>query len=209
MYRPAAYVDDDAASLHAIIRDRSFATIAASIDGQIHFAYAPVVLDASAGPRGGIRFHLAKANPLASLDASPVRLSFLGPDTYVSPDWYASEGLVPTWNYVAIEAAGVAQRMDGQQLRALLVDLSASQEERLKPKKPWTLDKVPAAKLDGLLNAIVGFSVVLETLEGKFKLSQDKRKVDFDGVVEGLEASGDHRSREVAAAMRKAPRLGE
>lgn len=199
MYRPAAYVQDDLAILHDIIRERSFATIAAVANGVLHFAYAPVVLDEYPGSRGVVRFHLARANPLATLNDAPVRLSFLGPDSYVSPDWYETKGLVPTWNYIAIEAAGQMKRLDESGLRQLLVDLSAAEEEKLRPKQPWTIDKIPPEKLAGLLNVIVGFSVVLETLEGKFKLSQDKRREDFEGVVSHLEELGD---RAMPVAMR-------
>ena len=202
MYRPGSYVRDDVKVLHEIIRGRSFCLVAAVIDGASQFAYAPVVVDED-GARGTVRFHLARANPLANLDGVKVRLSFLGPDAYISPDWYKTEGLVPTWNYIAVEGAGIMRQLDNTQLRQLLVDLSADQEERLHPKKPWTIDKVPAQRMGALLAAIVGFSVAFESLEGKFKLSQDKKPEDFDGAVRALEASDDADARAVAAAMRK------
>ena len=202
MYRPGPYVQDDVKVLHDVIRGRRFCLVAAAIGGEPQFAYAPVVVDPD-GPHGRVRFHLARANPLARLDGAKVRLSFLGPDAYVSPDWYKSEGLVPTWNYIAVEGTGVARRLDQTALRQLLVDLSAVHEERLRPKKPWTIDKVPEAKMDTLLNAIVGFSVSFETLEGKFKLSQDKKREDFDGVIDALETSRDAGAQAVAAAMKR------
>lgn len=202
MYRPRPYIQDDIKALHAIIRGRSFGLVAAVIDGTPQFAYAPVVIEDD-GSRGTVRFHLARANPLAQLNNVKVRLSVLGPDTYVSPDWYKTEGLVPTWNYIAVEGAGVMRQLDQPALRQLLVDLSADQEERLRPKKPWTIDKVPEQRMGALLAAIVGFSVAFETLEGKFKLSQDKKPEDFDGVVRMLEASDDAGARAVATAMRK------
>jgi len=202
MYRPGPYVEDDVAILHPIIRERGFAVVAATMGGEVQFAYAPVVLD-SDGPRGRVRFHLARANPLSKLDGAKVRLSFLGPDAYVSPDWYVSEGLVPTWNYIAIEGSGTAHQLDKAALLELLVDLSAAHEERLRPKEPWRIEKVPAVKLEGLLNAIVGFSVDLDTLEGKFKLSQDKKIEDFEAVATTLETSHEPSDRAVATAMRR------
>jgi transcriptional regulator len=203
MYRPGPYVEDDVKVLHDIIRERSFCLVAAAIDGEPQFAYAPVVVDDD-GARGRVRYHLARANPLAKLDGAKVRLSFLGPDTYVSPDWYKTEGLVPTWNYVAVEGTGITQQLDKDALRQLVVDLSSVREEHLRPKKPWTIDKVPEAKMNALLNAIVGFEVSFETLEGKFKLSQDKNRQDFDGVVAALDARDDPGAQAVAAAMRRA-----
>ncbi len=204
MYRPRAFTIDDARTLHEIIHKRAFATIAAVIDGAVQFAYAPVALDPAAGARGGIRFHLARGNPLAGLDGARIRLSFLGPDTYVSPDWYATPGFVPTWNYIAVEGEGVARRLNANELRTLLVDLSAAQEEPLRPKPPWTLDKLPEERIATLLGAIEGFSLAFDTLEGKFKLSQDKKPEDVAGIIAALEARGDATSLAVAAAMRKA-----
>jgi transcriptional regulator len=200
MYRPAAFAIDDKDTLHAFIRAHPFATIAAIIGGSVQFAYAPVVIDAS----GGARFHLARNNPLAGLDdGAGLRLSFLGADAYVSPDWYVSAGMVPTWNYSAVEGEGAVRRLDEAGLRTLLIDLSAAEEAKLLPKKPWTIDKVPDAKLATLMNAIVGFAVRLEVLEGKFKLSQNVKPEDFDGALRGLEARSDAGSAAVAGMMRK------
>ncbi len=203
MYRPAAYARDETAVLHDFIRERSFAVIAAVVDGSVQFAYVPMVLDSDEGSHGGARFHLARANPLAQIDGSKVLISFMGPDAYVSPDWYATEDLVPTWNYIAIEAAGTARQLNGPALRRLLADLSAEHEKRLLPKRPWTLDKLSQQRLDALLNAIVGFSVVFDTLEGKFKLSQDKKADDVEHVMAALEASTAPTSSALAAAMRR------
>ena len=200
MYRPSAYEVDDAATLHAFIRDRGFATIAAAIDGIPQFAYAPVILDAEPGARGTVRFHLARANPLAALDGVYIRLSFLGPDAYVSPDWYVTEGLVPTWNYMAVEAAGVACALDAGALPDLLERLSARFESRLAPKVPWTSSKVPRERWAALLNGIVGFEVALDSLAGKFKLSQDKKPADAEAVAAQLDAGG---HADLAGAMRE------
>jgi transcriptional regulator len=85
----------------------------------------------------------------------------------------------------------------------LLVDLSAAEENKLAPKKPWTIDKVPEEKMGVLLNAIVGFSLRFEALEGKFKLSQNVTPEDAEGVMRGLVQRGDADGREIANAMRR------
>ena len=203
MYRPRPFVVDDVAALHRFIRARTFATLAGIFDGAVQFAYAPMVLDQNDGEFGSLRFHLARANPLAALaNGTRLRVSFTGPDAYVSPDWYESAAMVPTWNYIAVEGEGTVHRLETDGLRQLLIDLSAAEEEKLLPKKPWTVDKVPEQRMSGLLNAIVGFTLRLGRLEGKFKLSQDKSAPDIDGVLRGLDARGDAQSLAVARAMR-------
>jgi transcriptional regulator len=203
MYRPAAFAVDDAALLHGVLRRRVFATLAAVHGAQLHFAYAPVVVDEGAGPLGGVRFHLAGNNPLSSLaDGAQASLSLVACDAYVSPDWYETQGRVPTWNYIAVEGRGLVRRLDDDELRQLLVDLSAVEESKLLPKTPWTVDKVPAEKMAMLLQAIVGFSLSFEVLEGKFKLSQNVTPGDAEGVIRGLLERGSADSQEIANAMR-------
>jgi transcriptional regulator len=201
MYRPRAFVEDDVAVLRDFIRERAFATVAVVIEGRIHFAYTPVVLDGEG--LGRVRFHLAKANPVCTAaDGAALNFSFLGDDAYISPDWYDTQGRVPTWNYMAVEASGTARKLARDELRQLLVDISADQENRLRPKEPWRIEKVDAAKLDGLLNAIEGFEVVLQSLEGKFKLSQNVTDADKNGAIAGLEGRTDTRSLAIARAMK-------
>lgn len=202
MYRPRAFAVDDAGVLRAFIGERAFATVALAIEGRIHFAYTPVVLDGEG--RGRLRFHLAKANPVCVAAGGQVlQFSFLGDDAYISPDWYASKGRVPTWNYIAVEAAGVARELSHDELRQLLVDLSADQETRLLPKEPWLIGKVEPAKLALLLDAIEGFEVMLDSLEGKFKLSQNVGAADMAGVIDALEERGDEAGKQIASAMRQ------
>jgi len=199
MYRPAAFAVDDRPTLDAFIRVHPFATIALVRNGRVEIAYAPVVLDG-----GSVRFHLAANNPVAqAADGARLKLSFLGAHAYISPDWYATKTMVPTWNYSAVEGEGIAERLDGEALTTLLVDLSAAEESPLAPKKPWTIDKVPPERMAMLLKAITGFSLRFETLEGTFKLSQNVKSEDFEGAVRGLEGRGDAASAAVAAAMRK------
>ena len=203
MYSPSAFVVDDAAVLHDVIRRRVFVTIAAAIDGVVRFAYAPVVLDPQNGPRGAIRFHLAAGNPLAKMaDGTRVAMSVIAADAYISPDWYRKTHTVPTWNYIAVEGQGALRRTSRADLRQLVTDLSAQEEAKLLPKPPWLLDKLPGTRVEGLLNGIVGFSLPFERLQGKFKLSQDKTAEDVAGVIAELETRGDPASFAVAKAMR-------
>lgn len=203
MYSPPAFVVDDLAVLHEIVRNKVFVTMAAIVEGAVKFAYAPVVVDAKAAPRGALRFHLAAANPLAKLAAGArVAMTVNAADAYVSPDWYKKTHTVPTWNYVAVEGEGALHRTSRDELRKIVIDLSAQEEEKLLPKTPWLIGKLPEARVEGLINGIAGFSLTLDRLQGKFKLSQDKTPEDIAGVIAALEARGDAASVVIAKAMR-------
>ncbi len=203
MYRPPQNAVDDPAQLHAVIAAHPFATIACSTAESVQFAYAPIVVDRAAGPLGTLRFHLARANPFAGIaDDTRLHFSFRGADAYISPDWYRSPAMVPTWNYIAVEASGLVKTLTQAGLRTLLDDLSTQEETRLAPKRPWTMDKVPEERQRSLMSAIVGFSVTLDSLKGKFKLGQEKSVADFDGAVAGLEGRGDSASLTIAREMK-------
>ena len=53
------------------------------------------------------------------------------------------------------------------------------------------------------VQAIVGFEVPIERLEGKFKLNQNRSRADREGVVRALSRSPDTVLRRVAELMRE------
>jgi transcriptional regulator len=204
MYVPSHFKVTDVAAMHRHIRRNPFAVVAGNVDGEIHLAYVPMVLDEAPAPLGGVRFHLARANPLAKMDeAASLKLSWLGAHAYISPDWYESNAQVPTWNYIAVEATGRAQLLDGDGLHRQIDELAAQEEAALLPKPPWTSANVEARDLEKMLAAIVGFRLPFESLEGKAKLSQNKSAADVAGVITGLQERGDGASVAVAALVQQ------
>jgi transcriptional regulator len=165
-------------------------------------AHTPLLLRKQ-GAETRLAFHLARGNALTRhLDGAEALAVINGPDGYVTPRWYADQGTVPTWNYVAIEAEGPVRRLDREGLLALLADLSAHNEARI-PGAPWTMDKTPPAILSKLLDAIVGFELTVTAWRPTFKLSQNKDAADRASVADGFDANG---SPGIAALMRA---LGE
>ncbi|WP_294354522.1 FMN-binding negative transcriptional regulator [uncultured Sphingomonas sp.] len=124
--------------------------------------------------------------------------SFSPVDGYVSPDWYETAAQVPTWNYVAVEAEGVIEPLSRDALVAQIEALAAEHEARLAPKPAWTTDKVPAASIERMLDAIQGYLIRVEAWRGTAKLSQNKPADDRSGVEAALRASG---RGDLAAAM--------
>jgi len=127
MHPNRAFAWTDEAAMLAFIVDIAFCTVAAEGPLVVH---APVVVD----PPDRLRFHVSRANRGADLDGKRAIVSCLGPDAYISPDWYGVPDQVPTWNYLAVEAEGVLRRLDEAALATLLDDLSTAHEARLAPK---------------------------------------------------------------------------
>ena len=176
--RRFAWEDRDA--MLGFVRDIAFCTIC--VEGPA-VAHAPVVVH----PPDRLRFHVSRANrAVAGLDGGRALISCLGPDAYISPDWYGTADQVPTWNYIAVEAEGALRRLDGDELAALLDDLGAENEARLAPKPAWTRDKMSPGRFDSMLKAIVGYELTIEALRGTRKLGQHKRPAERAGAADGL-----------------------
>ena len=142
---------------------------------------------------GAVQFHLARGNALTKhLDGMTVLAVINGPDGYVSPRWYGDGGAgqVPTWNYVALELEGRVRRMETDGLRSQIAALSERHETRVSEGEPWTMDKLPEARLRALLAGIVGFELEILAWRETVKLSQNKAAEDRARVANGLEAEG-------------------
>ncbi len=55
---------------------------------------------------------------------------------------------------------------------------------------PWMISDAPLTYIDTMLKGIVGFELAIETLEGKWKLSQNRDAADLAGAREGLLRDG-------------------
>lgn len=190
MHPSPAFRVDDEATLLAHLAKRPFVTLAAAVEGRPVVAHAPVVIRKLASGLA-LDFHLSRGNALSPALAAGFRAVAvsLGPEAYVSPDWYADKDQVPTWNYVSVEAEGPVVALDDQGLVALLDELSVQEETRLLPKRPWTRAKMSEGKFDKMTRAIIGGRMSVERLQGITKLSQNKDAADRAGVIAAL---GDH-----------------
>lgn len=179
MHPNRAFAWEDKAAMLAFLADTAFCTICA--EGPF-VAHAPVIVAGT----DRIRFHLLRGNRAAQLEGRKAIVSCLGPDAYVSPDWYGSADQVPTWNYLAVEAEGPLRRLDEAELADLLDVLSAAHEARLAPKPAWTRAKMTPGRFEAMLKAIAGYELRIEALRGTRKLGQNKQLAERSGAAEGL-----------------------
>lgn len=198
-YIPRHFRVDDRERLERFVEAHAFGTIVSAGPAGLAVSHVPFL--PVRDPDGALRLqgHVARANPhWEQLEAAgEVLVIFEGPHAYVSPTWYANHPSVPTWNYVVVHARGPARLLPPQELPRLLDEVSALYE-RDRPK-PWRFGAMPPDYVAGMQRAIVGFEVAVASLEGKFKLSQNRRPEDIAGVAKALEAEG---AAELAALMR-------
>jgi transcriptional regulator len=206
MYVPVEFAEPDVSRARALIERHSFGmlvVLGAEAGAVPEIAHIPFLLDAEPGPLGALRAHVARANPIAAQLASEPRIVavFTGPHAYVTPRWYeAPSATVPTWNFTAVHVHGVARPiLDRAEVLRAVRDLADKHEAGA--QAPWTVQGADAKYVDGLLGGIVAFSVQIERIEAKAKLSQNRSLGDRVGVIKGLKERGEGDDRGVAEMM--------
>lgn len=200
MYIPSAFTIEERSALAAFMQTHNFATLVTIADGVPYATHLPVLLDQTQGEYGVLVAHLAKANPQWRhfTDEQEVLVIFQGPHSYISPAWYVSEFAVPTWNYTAVHAYGIAQVVEDQAVKEQMLNELVAHHESNR-ERPWTFQW--SEKHRNLAKGIVAFTVRITRLEGKAKLSQNRPTADQEGVIDALGQSPYDMDRQVAALM--------
>ena len=196
MYLPKHFEESRAEVLHELIRTHPLGLLVTLTDAGLQANPVPFMLDADpAGGPGILRAHVARANRLWRETRSDVEalVVFQGPQAYVSPSWYPSKAehgkVVPTWNYVMVQARGTLRAVDDPAwVRAFVTRLTTRHEAV--QAKPWAVADAPPDYIDATARAIVGLEITLSALVGKWKVSQNRSAADRAGVASGLRAAG-------------------
>lgn len=195
MSRPL-FCEERADVLHELMRSHPLAALISVASGRLRADHLPLVLHADLSENGILRGHIHKGNPLwrdrSQLDK--VMAIFQGPQAYVSPSWYPSKKLhgkvVPTWNYAVVHAHGALSfTTDTDWLQEHLVQLTLHHESQ-RPE-PWALADASEQYIARQLRGIVGVELIIDRLEGIWKVSQNRDELDRAGVQQGLLAEND------------------
>lgn len=186
MHPNPAFAWTDRAEMLDFVAERGFAHIFTATNAGQFVVHAPVLV------RGqGVGFHVARRNRIADqLEGRGVLISVLGREAYHSANWYVSDNQVPTWHYEAVEIAGPARRLSGEELVELLDGLSEVMEKRHSPDKLWSRAKMEPGKFEAMTNAIVGFEVDVTEIRGTRKFNQHKSAEDLSATIDGQSGAG-------------------
>ncbi|MCH9657034.1 MAG: FMN-binding negative transcriptional regulator [Planctomycetes bacterium] len=201
MYVPSSFAETDINVLHHFIEQNSFATLVTHRDDEPFASHIPVLLDRNQGEYGQLIGHFAKANPQSKTETlQNVLTIFHGPHAYISPTWYEAPDLVPTWNYQAVHVYGRYSVIDDSDQLIEILKQYVSFYEADQPT-PWTMENVDPAFVDQLLQSIVGFTIKIERIEGKFKLNQNHPVERREKVIHVLQQQESENSQAIAAQM--------
>lgn len=205
-YPSPAFREDRPEVLHAAIRELYFALLVTCPAEGFATSYLPWELDPTRGPHGTLVGHLARYNPQWKVPdtGAPALVVFQGPHGYVSPSWYPGKHedprQVPTWDYLTVEARGTLTVFnDDAKLHALLTQLTDRNEAGREHR--WHVTDAPDAYVRTEMRHIIGIELRIDSLVGRYKLSQNRNAADQEGARAGLAAAPTERERDLARAI--------
>lgn len=141
---------------------------------------------------------------------------------YVTPKFYtetkpATAKVVPTWNYVAAQVYGKAtiyydsgSPETSRYLSQQIHDLSQLCETSVMGYTgqggnpgPWSVSDAPEKYIDIMKKNIIGIEVSIESIGGKFKMSQEMGQGDRQGVVDGFAGLGSDTGSQLADLVKE------
>lgn len=187
MYTPKHFENSDLNKIKKVINENPLATvISQNAELAISVNHYPFVFHPDQDQI--LIGHMARRNSQwKDFAANPKgQLIFHGPNAYISPSWYKTGCDVPTWNYVSVHCYGefVLKDSFAEQIEILKI---LSQKFESSQENPWQFELPEDLKNpEDLTSAIISFHFKIEKIQAKFKLSQNRKKEDIDGVLQGL-----------------------
>lgn len=180
-YPPPHHQDNNIDHMKEVIKAYPLATVISVKDGSPLVTHMPLIYRESDGKLIG---HIDVFNPQTPLmrDDNELTIIFSGPDCYISPSVYTTTQL-PTWNYIKVHLKGTVEAIESKEaLKESLIKMTEFLEA---PEHKYVLD-ADNKRMEGNLDYIKMFEITITNWEGKFKLSQDKRKQDRINAYEEL-----------------------
>jgi transcriptional regulator len=203
MYLPQLFEETRLNVLHDLIRSHPLGALVILAGSELSANHIPFLVRSEGGPQGRLFGHVSRANPVwkqlgGSMEALVI---FQGPESYITPSWYPSKQadgkVVPTWNYAVVHAYGHPQVIeDSGRLLDHVTQLTAVHEAGR--AQPWQVSDAPKPFIEQMLASIVGIEIPISKLQGKWKVSQNRKPADRLGVIAGLESQATVRSRAMA-----------
>ena len=194
-------IRDNAVAL-GFMKANPFAILVCSADTEPFATHVPILVR-EIEEQIVLRGHMAKANPHWKWmkPEQECLVIFHGAHAYISPSLYENRESVPTWNYAAVHVYGKPRLVFDPEP---LLDILHDSIQMFDPSYMEQWSGLREEYRTRMLNHIVGFEIVAEKLEGKFKLSQNRTKTEQARVRDTLSASTDSAVAGVGELMRAA-----
>ncbi|MFT8394902.1 FMN-binding negative transcriptional regulator [Propionibacterium sp.] len=132
------------------------------------------------GEHGVLHAHLSRVNRQWH-QVGPALVVLHGPDSYVDPSDVPEPAAVPTWDYITMHVRGrMIAHDDPEWVQMAMAEMVAAQHSG------FDFRELPTRMLDGLVRSAVGVEIVIESVTGKAKMSQNQSSGNILGIADAL-----------------------
>lgn len=200
MYIPVSNLMTDRTEAIEFMMRFSFATIITAHDNVPVATHLPFVVSVE-NDTIILTSHFARANEQwKNIENNKVLVIFTEPHAYISPKHYDQELNVPTWNYISIHAYGKAKIITAEQEVFEVLENTINKYEA-SYKQQW--DRLPKDYKLRMSKGIVPFEIIVENLQAKEKLSQNKTENERSKIIDSLAESKETNEQLIAGYMKK------
>ena len=181
MYIPNEFEIKDKNEIKSFIKENSFGMIISYSDDGFQVTHVPLLLEEE-GETLYLYGHFAIGNGHWKLaNGRRVLAIFNGPHYYMSPRWYKANEAVPTWNYMTVHCEGQFSTIDNVKnveiLKKMLEYYEIDRELKNKMEEPY---------YSKMSKGVKSFSIKIDKIYAKYKLSQNRTHDDRLYIVENL-----------------------
>ena len=192
MYHYDVYREEDPDCLVSLVEAFPLGLIVTCSGGKFISSHIPFMVNRECSGALKLIGHMDRSNPqIEALEESPVYVVFSGPNSYISPTVYATRQL-PTWNYISVHVAGHARvEAPGSDI---LDDIGRLARQLEPAVGGWIFDR-SESRIRKLSAAIRRVTVVVDHIEGRVKMSQEKGLTDREKAARQLLNNTPHEHR--------------
>lgn len=177
----------------------SFATIVTTINQIPVATQLPFYIDDSSETLKLVS-HFARINEQVQHIANNTSLVlFSEPHAYISPTHYDKTESVPTWDYIAVHAYGKAKIMTDADDKLHILEQTIQFYE---PEYMAQWESLSDKYKTGMMQGIVAFELIVDDLQGKKKLSQNKTVHERERIAQTLTNSNNTVEKDLANYIR-------
>ena len=200
MYIPKHFICEDKEKIIEFMRTFSFATIITSQNELPIATHLPFIVEEK-NDKIILTSHFAKANKQwKQIENNKVLVIFSEPHAYISPRHYENKQNVPTWNYIAVHVYGKGEIIDDDSGKFDVLEKTILNYES-GYKEQW--NSLSVDYKNKMIKGIVAFSIVVDEIQGKQKLSQNKMDSEKERIITAFKNSSDQNENLIAEYMEK------
>jgi transcriptional regulator len=183
MYVPEHFRMNDAEAAK-LLASGSADVVASGTEG-LEASFLPLLYEAESN---SLTTHIAKINPFAKLDGAPAVALFHGIDAFISAKWvrdFEGDPAAASWNYLAVHAHGTLKvHTDPEWITAQTIRHSLALEP------DFDVAAITEEWMDRQLRSMYGLELVIDRVEAKAKMSQNKKVHKIEQIIAGLREAG-------------------